>query len=238
MKNEERLDKLLAVSGYFSRSEARTVIQSGLTTVNGAVVRDPGAKTGRDAAITVRGERIDCAQFVYLMLHKPAGYVSGAAAERDLPPVTELLPEHLRRRGVFCVGRLDVDVTGLLLLTDDGAWAHRITTPRTEISKRYAVLADGPLGPDDVDALAAGVTLKNGTAYRPAGLVIDGTDPARAVVTVTEGKYHEVKNLLAVRGRKVLAMRRLSIGSLRLDDDLSPGSYRHLTEEERKLPFI
>lgn len=234
----ERLDKILCGTGRFSRAEARDAVRSGLVAVDGAIVRDPGAKADRAAAITVRGERLDTAEFVYYMLHKPAGYVSGAAPEGEYPPVTELLPEDLRRRGLFCVGRLDADATGLLLLTDDGAYAHRVTAPRSDIPKTYRVRVDGPLTEADAEALAAGVTLRGGTEYRPAELRIDPDDASLALVTVTEGKYHEVKNLMASRDRRVRTLERLSIGGLTLDKGLLPGEGRRLSPEEKERVFI
>ena len=235
---EERLDKILCGTGRMSRSEARSAVRAGLVTVNGETVCDPAAKTDRAACVAVRGERVDTAEFVVYMLNKPAGYVSGAAPEGDYPPVTELLPADLRRRGLFCVGRLDADATGLLLLTDDGAYAHRVTAPRSQIPKTYRVLTDGPLSGEDAAALAAGVTLRGGTEYRPARLELDPADASRALVTVTEGKYHEVKNLMAVCGRRVLSLERLSIGGLKLDEALRPGEGRRLSAEESEQVFI
>lgn len=235
---EERLDKILCGTGCFSRTEARNAVRSGLVSVDGAVVRDPGAKADREAVITVRGERLDTAEFVYYMLNKPAGYVSGSAPEGAYPPVTDLLPDDLRRRGLFCAGRLDADATGLLLLTDDGAYAHRVTAPRSDIPKTYRVRVDGPLTAADAEALAAGVTLRGGTEYRPAELRIDPDDASLALVTVTEGKYHEVKNLMASRERHVRTLERLSIGSLMLDAGLRPGEGRRLSSEEKDRVFI
>ena len=233
----DRLDKILSGSGKFSRAEARAAVQSGLAALDGIVVRDPGAKVSRSAVITVRGERIDAEKFVYFMLHKPAGYISGAAPEGELSPVTDLLPDDLRGRGLFCAGRLDADVTGLLLLTNDGALAHWLTAPRSETPKTYRVKTDAPLTAEDVEAFAAGITLRSGTAYRPAALSVDPEDPASATVTVTEGKYHEVKNLFAARGRQVLALERISIGGLFLDETLAPGEGRRLSAEEMKTLF-
>ena len=234
---KERLDKILCGTGRMTRSEARSTIRAGLVAVDGEIVRDPAAHADRSSCVTVRGEPLDTAEFVVYMLHKPAGYVSGAAPEGGCPPVTELLPDDLRRRGLFCVGRLDADATGLLLLTDDGAYAHRVTAPRSGIPKAYRVRVDGPLSAADAEALAGGVTLRGGTEYRPADLSISTEDPSLALVTVTEGKYHEVKNLMAVRGRRVLSLERLSIGSLRLDESLRPGEGRLLSPEESRRVF-
>ena len=234
----ERLDKLLCAAGRMSRSEARSAVRAGLVAVDGEIVRDPAAKTDRAACVTVRGDRVDTAEFAVYMLNKPAGYVSGAVPEGDYPPVTELLPDDLRKRGLFCVGRLDADATGLLLMTDDGAYAHRVTAPRSQIPKTYRVQVDGPLMAADAERLAEGVALRGGTQYRPASLAIDPEDASLALVTVTEGKYHEVKNLMAVCGRRVLSLERLSIGGLTLDETLRPGEGRLLLPEESERVFI
>ena len=227
----DHLDKIVGGGGH-SRAEARELIRRGLVTVDGAVVRDPGARISRTAAVTVGGKALDAAEFVYYMLHKPAGYVSGAAAEGDFPPVTDLLPETLRRRGLSCAGRLDADATGLLLLTDDGPLVHRITSPRSELPKTYRVRVNGPLSAADAEALAAGVTLRSGVRYKPALLRIDPADSMSALVTVTEGKFHEVKNLMASRDRRVLTLTRISVGGLALDESLRPGEGRLLSREE------
>ena len=227
----ERLDKILAGSGRYTRSQARTVIQAGAVTVDGRCVRRPEEKVSRQAAVIAEGQAVETDEFVYYMMNKPAGYIC-ATQDGARPAVTALLPAHLRARGLFPVGRLDQDVTGLLLLTDDGAFAHRVTAPRSHVEKTYRVRTDGPLGPEHVLLLGKGVVLTDGTAYRPAALAIDKADPCLALVTVTEGKFHEVKNLIAACGRCVTAMERLSIGGLRLDRSLPPGACRPLTKEE------
>ena len=229
---KERLDKILAGSGMFTRSQAKTLIQTGGVTVDGVVVRKPETKIRRDCRVIAGGRPVDTAEFVYYMMNKPAGYISATEDGQHYPAVTSLLPKHLQARGLFPVGRLDVDVTGLLILTDDGAFAHRITAPRSEITKTYAVEVDGPLSEADVTALAVGVTLADGTVYRPAVLHIDPADPRRGTVTVTEGKFHEVKNLLASRNRPIQAMKRVFIGALPLDESLPFGAIRPLQKEE------
>ena len=235
---QERLDKLLTGTGLFTRSRARTEIQSGAVSVDGIAVRKPETKVSRDSAVTVRGETLDTSEYLYCMMNKPAGYVCSAKDEGGYPSVLGLLPEHLRRRGLFCVGRLDADVTGLLLLTDDGAYAHRVASPRGEIPKRYEIHTDGPLGAEDAEALKKGVTMKDGTVYRPALLESDPDSDCHGYITVTEGKYHEVKNLVASRGLRVTAMSRLSIGALVLDKSLEFGQFHYLTEEQADQVFI
>ena len=232
----ERLDKLLTASGHYSRSEAKTAIARGRVTVDGFPVTKPEAKVSRKALVVADGRELDTAEFVYYMMNKPAGYISATEDER-LPAVTGLLPKELQKRGLFPVGRLDADVTGLLLLTDDGGYAHRVTAPRREVPKRYEAWLDRPVGEEAVSAMARGITLRDGMAYKPAALVPDGADDCHAFVTVTEGKFHEVKNLFAACGCHVLRLKRVSIGALTLDEQLLPGQFRRLSEEEREAVF-
>ena len=234
---QERLDKILAGSGHFTRSEAKSLILAGSVTVDGAVIRRPETKVSRASAITAGGKQIDGAEFVYYMLNKPAGTIC-ATEDGAYPAVTSLLPRHLQKRGLFPVGRLDADVTGLVILTDDGVFAHRVTAPRSEIKKVYEIETDLPLNRADVDRLAAGVTMADGTAYRPAVLSIDPADPRRGSVTVTEGKYHEVKNLISACGKRIAAMKRVSIGGIQLDENLESGTVRKLEKEEALAVFL
>ena len=228
---QERLDKILAGSGHFTRSEAKSLILAGSVTVDGAAVRRPETKVSREAAIVAGGKEIDGAEYVYYMMNKPWGTIC-ATEDGAYPAVTGLLPQHLQKRGLFPVGRLDVDVTGLIILTDDGAFAHRVTAPRSEVEKTYEITTDLPLNEVDVSRLASGVTMPDGTQYRPAVLQPDPSDPRRAKVTVTEGKFHEVKNLLSACGKRITAMCRSSIGDLKLDKKLEIGGYRRMTSEE------
>ncbi|MCD8322217.1 MAG: 16S rRNA pseudouridine(516) synthase [Oscillospiraceae bacterium] len=233
----ERLDKIMGGSGQFTRAQARALILAGEVTINGVPACRPEQKVSREAVICAGGQPVDTALYVYYMMNKPAGY---ECTSRDgiYPAVTGLLPPALRKRGVFSVGRLDADVTGLLILTDDGGFAHRITAPKAEVPKTYEIFADGPLTAADVEALAAGVTMRDGTAYKGACLTLDLADPAHGLITVTEGKYHEVKNLVASRGRRVTAMRRVKIGGLSLDESLPSGQLRPLTAAERDACFL
>lgn len=229
---QERLDKILSGSGRFTRSEAKSLIQSGCVLVDNVPVRRGETKIDRSSVVLVKGRVIETDEFVYYMMNKPADYISSSRDEK-YPAVTNLLPKHLRQRGLFPVGRLDADVSGLLILTDDGQFAHRVTAPKSNIPKKYEVFVEGVLSAEHVRLLAAGVTLENGTSYKPAKLELCPEDPSRARVTVTEGKYHEVKNLMEVCGCPVVKMRRLSIGGVQIDESLAPGGIRPLTPEER-----
>lgn len=165
------------------------------------------------------------------MLHKPAGVLS-ATEDRSQPTVLDLLPPEMKRRGLFPVGRLDKDTTGLLLLTDDGPLAHGLLSPKKHVDKVYLARVDGQVDGADAAALAAGLTLGDGTVCLPAGLEPLG-DGSTCLVTLQEGKYHQVKRMLAARGKPVLTLHRLRMGPLTLDEGLKPGKWRFLTPRER-----
>ena len=225
-----RLDRYLAEAGVGSRSEVKKRILAGRVAVDGAVCRDPAAKIADDAAVTVDGERETREEFHVLALNKPAGYVS-ATEDSRLPAAAELITGRWSRFGLKPAGRLDRDVTGLLLMTDDGALIHGIISPGRHVAKRYAAELDAPLPADAAGRLAAGVTLDDGTVCLPAEL--EGAPGATsAVLTVYEGRFHQVKRMFAALGTRVTALRRLSVGPVALGG-LPEGAFRELTREER-----
>ena len=227
----ERLDKLLASTGHWSRKEVKEMIRQGRVRVNGVPARRPEDKCAPERdTLTVDGQRVDCAPFVYLMLHKPAGLLS-ATEDRRQKTVLDLLPEHLRRRGLFPVGRLDKDTEGLLLLTDDGPLGHDLLSPKKHVDKVYFAQVDGVVDQADAEALAQGMVLGDGLHCLPAGLEVL-EDGRSCRVTLREGKYHQVKRMLAARGKPVRYLKRLSMGPLVLDPSLAPGDWRPLTGDE------
>ena len=228
----ERADKLLAATGRWSRREVKELIRQGRVQADGCSVARPEEKLDPETVcLTVDGGVVDCSPYVYVMLHKPAGLLS-ATEDRDQPTVLDLLPEELRRRGLFPVGRLDKDTTGLLLLTDDGGLAHRLLSPKKHVDKVYLAEVEGRVDQDDVRALEAGMVLGDGLHCLPAGLEPLG-DGSSCLVTLREGKYHQVKRMLAARGKPVILLHRLSMGPLTLDGELKPGKWRFLTQQER-----
>lgn len=230
----ERLDKILSSTGHWSRKEVKDLVRYGRVIVNGRKAGKPEEKCDpAQAVILVDGKVVDCAPFVYLMLHKPDGILSATEDKRQ-KTVIDLLPEHLQRRGLFPVGRLDKDTEGLLVLTDDGALAHELLSPKKHVDKVYYARVDGVLNQQDVAALAEGMVLGDGLECLPAGLELleEGT---ACLVTLREGKYHQVKRMLAARGKPVLYLKRLSMGGLKLDEGLEKGQWRPLTAEELKL---
>ena len=226
----ERLDKLLAGTGKWSRREAKALVRQGLVRVDGRLAASAEDKLDPAAAIiTVAGETISLCRFTYVMLHKPAGVLT-ATEDRKQPTVLDLLPPELRRIGLAPVGRLDKDTEGLLLLTNDGELAHRLLSPKYHVDKRYLARVDGELSAADTEAFARGMTLGDGLECLPAGLEVL---PDRVcIVTLREGKFHQVKRMLAARGAPVLYLKRLSMGPLTLDDSLAAGAYRLLRAEE------
>lgn len=226
----ERLDKLLAGTGKWSRREVKALVRQGLVRVDGRLAASAEDKLDPAAAIiTVAGETISLCRFTYVMLHKPAGVLT-ATEDRKQPTVLDLLPPELRRIGLAPVGRLDKDTEGLLLLTNDGELAHRLLSPKYHVDKRYLARVDGELSATDAEAFARGMTLGDGLECLPAGLEVL---PDRVcIVTLREGKFHQVKRMLAARGAPVLYLKRLSMGPLVLEDSLAAGAYRLLRAEE------
>ena len=225
-----RLDKAVALAGL-TRSEARRAIAAGRVRVDGVPVRD-GAMQVQPEQVRVDGAQPVDAGALYIMVNKPAGVVT-ATEDRRLPTVLDLLPPTLRRKGLGPVGRLDRDVTGLVLLTTDGQLAHRLISPRWKAEKRYRARCEGRLTEAEVEAFARGVELSDFTA-RPAGLALleAGDDGSTADVLLTEGKFHQVKRMFAAVGHPLTALSRLGIGPLELDPGLGPGEWRHLSEGE------
>ena len=227
----ERLDKIISATGKKSRREVREMVRQGRVLVDGKPAPAADMKVDPQAAvILLDGEPLGYEKFTYVMLHKPAGVLT-ATEDRRQETVLDLLPPELRRRALSPVGRLDKDTEGLLLLTNDGQLAHRLLSPKSHVDKVYYARVDGALEPGDIAAFAAGMTLGDGLECLPAGLEI--LSPTEALVTLREGKFHQVKRLLAARGKPVLYLKRLSMGRLRLDPALAPGAWRMLTEEER-----
>ncbi len=229
-KKNMRLDGACAIGFGFSRREARAAILAGKITVNGLVVTDPARAVERAWEIFCDGEEADLREHVYLMLYKPPGTV---CTTENLPEsVLQLLPDRYVRRRIFPVGRLDKDTAGLLLLTDDGAFCHRLMSPKHHVEKEYSVVLERPLTMEDVACLEAGVYLENGEKTLPCRIFdVKGTS---CRIVLREGKYHQVKRMFASRGNRVLSLFRPSLGGLILDPALTPGQFRELTAEEVK----
>ena len=208
--------QLLSEAGVASRKELKTMIRAGRVTVDGQVVKSPEQKVDETATdVRVDGQPVGKQRTILLMLHKPAGYVTSTDDPRD-KTVMELLPQEYRYLDPKPVGRLDKDTEGLLLFTNDGQLAHRILSPKHRVWKRYYAEHEGEAGTEDVAAFEAGITLRDGDVCLPARLYPQG--PGKSIVEVCEGKYHQVRRMLASRGLPVTYLKRVAEGSLELGD--------------------
>lgn len=225
----QRLDRILSEAGCGSRRELKALIRGGAVSVNGEVVRREDEKFDpQTAEILLRGAPIRRPGAIWLMMNKPLGVVS-ATQDAHERTVMELLPEEYRQIPLFPVGRLDKMTEGLLLFTNDGEAAHRVISPRHAVEKEYEAQHEGCAEAADVQAFAAGIVLRDGTLCRPAVLLPLG--PGLSRIIVTEGKYHQVRRMMAARGLTVTALRRLREGKLHLGA-LEPGACRRLTDAE------
>lgn len=237
MKNIMRLDKLLCMLGEGTRSGVRELVRAGRVTINGAAVRDAGMQVNaQEDCVTLDGRRLEYKQARHVMLHKPQGVLT-AARDKKQKTVMDLLPPLYAAMGCMPAGRLDKDTEGLLVITSDGQLAHRIISPKKDVSKVYAARVDGPLTAADAEAFAAGLHIRDADGEfdaRPARLEIlaSSQEESEARVRVTEGKYHQVKRMFAARSVQVTYLKRLQIGALPLDPALAPGEWREMTDEE------
>lgn len=230
---KQRLDRIVASTGRWSRKEVRELVRRGLVTVDGSAIRSVSEKFDPEAAkIAVSGETIQYRRYTWIMLNKPAGYLS-ATEDGKGETVLDLLPQDLKRQDLFPVGRLDKDTEGLLLLTNEGGLAHALLSPKRHVDKMYYTRTAGRLSEEDCRAFADGLSLGDGLRCLPAKLeILTAGEESEALVTLREGKYHQVKRMLAARGKPVLYLERVRMGSLSLDRSLARGAFRFLTEEE------
>lgn len=228
----ERIEKIIASQGKYSRSEVKKLIGKNKVEVDGQVVKSSGIKVDPDKSkITLDGLDIVYKKFVYLILNKPKGYIS-ARVDKDHQTVLDLVPKELLGRNLFPVGRLDRDTTGLIIITDDGLLAHNILSPKKHVNKIYHVKLDIPVSEDMIWGFARGVELNDGIC-KEASLKITGKHTAS--VTLSEGRHHQIKRMFGCFGAKVTELHRVSMGNLTLPADLQEGSCRELSEEELKL---
>ncbi len=226
-----RIDKLLSELGIASRKEAARAAKIGAITVDGEPVRDTSRHVDPSVnRVTYMGREIVYQKFTYVMLNKPTGYVS-ATDDKSLPYVTELLPDELRRRELFPVGRLDKDTTGLMILTNNGALAHSLLSPKHHVKKQYFFTSDEPMARGAEKLFSEGVILADGYECKPAELSLL-PDRRSGVITLTEGKYHQIKRMVASTDNRVTSLARISFAGIPLDKALAAGEWRYLTDEE------
>lgn len=230
---QERLDKIIASMGHYSRREVKQLVRQGQVLVDGRIAGSAEEKYDPETAeILVAGERLGYRRYTYVMLHKPSGFLS-ATEDGHGETVLDLLPKEYRKMGLFPVGRLDKDTEGLLLLTNDGELAHDLLSPKKHVDKVYYARVSGMLTQEDCDAFAAGMVLDDGLICREAGLeILSAGEQSEALVTLHEGKFHQIKRMLAFRGKPVLYLKRLQMGPLILDKTLEKGAFRLLSEKE------
>lgn len=228
-----RLDKILAHMGYGSRKDVRSLIRKGHVSVNSKITRNNGLHVNTEQdVIEVNGEIVHYRKHIYIMLNKPQGVISATEDARD-QTVIDLLPANLQHFEPFPVGRLDKDTEGLLLLTNDGQLAHRLTSPRRGIEKTYYAKISGEVTDADVKAFQCGVTLDDGYVTKPGQLSILKSDNISEIeLTITEGKYHQVKRMFLAVNHEVIYLKRIRMGDIELDDQLELGSFRELNDEE------
>lgn len=226
-----RIDRFLSDMGVASRRECKEAARRGAILVDGVAVRDPSTHIDPErASVSYCGRVVDYDRFVYVMLNKPEGYVS-ATDDRSLPVVTALLPDELRRRGMFPVGRLDRDTVGLMILTDDGALAHTLLSPRHHVTKDYRFRAAEPMAEGTEERFRDGVTLADGYECKSALIRLD-EDRMGGVITLTEGKYHQIKRMVASESNRVVYLERIAFADIPLDPSLARGEWRYLSKEE------
>ncbi len=231
---QERLDKIIATQFNVSRRDARIAIRRGKVRVQGKIVRDFGLLTDVNAEISFDGQALNYKEHIYILMNKPKGVLS-ASSDKNKKTVVDLVPENLRRQGLFPVGRLDKDTTGFLIITDDGDFAHKAISPKYEVYKTYIVQLDGNLTDDMITSFADGIVLADGTKCRKAILEILAENIAR--VKICEGKYHQIKRMFGVVGLGVNELKRESVGALSLPRGLCEGECIELSTEEIERIF-
>ena len=229
-----RIDKFISELGIASRKEASKIAKSGGVSVNGTPVRDLSMHIDPERdSVVFQGRELSYKKYVYVMLNKPEGYVS-ATEDSKLPVVTELLDEELQARGLFPVGRLDKDTLGLMILTNNGNLAHTVLSPKRHVEKKYYFEAAEPLPIGAEEKFRTGITLKDGYECKSAEIELDEGRKS-GIITLVEGKYHQIKRMIASFGNAVTYLERISFATIPLDTSLERGEWRYLTKEEEDL---
>lgn len=236
MNKRQRLDKILANQGYGTRKEVKELIKSGTVQIDDLIAKDAGALVDPlTQVIKVNNKELLYREFVYIMMNKPQGVVSATEDNRD-ETVVDLLEESLQAFDPAPVGRLDKDTEGLLLLTNDGQLAHQLLSPKKHVPKTYFAHVEGRVGASDIKAFEQGIALDDGYETLPAQLtVLVQGEISQVEIIIYEGKFHQIKRMFQACGKRVVYLKRIAMGDLKLDDSLSLGEYRELTQEELKL---
>ncbi len=236
MKRTQRLDKVLSNFGFGSRNDVKKLVRAGLVVIDGTTASDASMHVDpENSVITVNGQRLNYRKNIYVMMNKPAGVIS-ATYDARLKTVIDILPEEFACFDLFPAGRLDIDTEGMLLLTNDGHLAHDILSPKKHVEKRYYALINGQVTEEDVRKFAEGVVIDDGYKTMPAELYIIRSGLRSEIELVLhEGKFHQVKRMFEAVGKKVVYLKRIQMGGLKLDEALEPGECRELTADEVQL---
>lgn len=227
----ERIDKILSSLGLMSRKDAKKAALARRITVDGLPVRDSSLRVGAANKLCLDGKEISYKKHTYLMMNKPQGYVCSTDDPKS-PIVTELLPIEYKRRELFSIGRLDKNTTGLIILTDDGVLAHELLAPKKHVAKTYRLTTEKPIGEDTKTKFREGVNIGG---YTTAPALLEIIAEREAYITITEGKYHQIKRMFEALGNKISSLERVNFGGIDLDKALESGNFRVLTDEELKL---
>lgn len=232
---KERIDKLIASQGMLSRTDAAKIIKSGKVRINGSVIKSTSFKADPAAdTIEINGEKFAYQKFIYIMMNKPQGVVSASRDPKE-KTVVDLVPPEMKRQDLFPAGRLDKDTTGFVLITDDGAFAHYILSPRHHIDKTYLATTDSLIEESYLEQMRSGMQ-SGDEVFLPAQIELhENSDSPVYKITLHEGKYHQIKRMIGATNAELLALKRISMGALPLDDSLLPGECKVLSDEEVKL---
>ncbi len=234
--NLQRLDKIISSQFNIPRKVTKAIIHRGKVKIDGNIVRDPSLQVDvAEAKIEYKGQLLNYKEHIYIMLNKPKGILS-ASEDKNRQTVVDLVPSELSRQGLFPVGRLDKDTTGLILITDDGDFAHQVISPKKNIFKTYKVTLDGSLTDEGIALLEKGITLADGTVCKPA--FVKSVEGNVCVIKISEGKYHQIKRMFGVLNLGVNELERVAIGELFLPENLQQGSAIELSNSQKALIFV
>lgn len=229
----ERIDKILSSALKISRTDVKKLMKKQNVSVNGKHITDPNTKIDpSEDSINLNGQPVIYQEHIYIMMNKPKGVIS-ASEDKSVPTVVDLVPEKLKKAGLFPAGRLDADTTGFVLITDDGDFAHRILSPKKHVEKTYIALLEKEISDSDIERFKNGIELRDGTLCLESKL--ERLSDRYVSVVIHEGKYHQIKRMFAALGNRVIELHRVSIGSLSLDESLKEGECREITNDELKL---
>lgn len=236
MKNKQRLDKVLSNFGFGSRTEIKSAVKNGLVIVDGKIVNDSGLHVDpNENVIEMNGIRLNYRKFIYLMMNKPKGVIS-ATTDTKQKTVFDILPEQYKCFELFPAGRLDIDTEGLVLMTNDGQLAHEILSPKKHVPKQYFAHVLGKVTEEDINAFRKGVILDDGYETLPAQLEILKSDEISEInLTIVEGKFHQVKRMFEAVDKKVIYLKRMSMGRLKLDESLKLGECKELDQDDVQM---